>query len=439
MRLKYVIIADDLTGSNDTGVQFARYGLKTFVLPSPHKVEEKIEKIGKHADVLVFNTESRADSPDIAYEKCRNIATTLRRYDIEIVYKKVDSTMRGNIGAELDGVLDGFGREIAFFTSAFPLNNRIVIGGYLLVNGLPVNLTAFALDPVSPVKEANVLRIIRKQSERNIGLVEYSDVSQGVNTIREKVNELIKKRVNIIVFDVVSQEDLLNIAEAIKDYHRIAIYSGSAGLARELPKVFGETEKESEQRFSPRSGKVLMFSGSVNPLTLEQIEYAKKMLGAEIIDIDAGKILKDEEEELTRVTRLVSDVINSENDAIILKTVKSQSDVTVTWNIGKKLGLSPKEISVKIAHFLGILARNILNEHSREISGLILTGGDTAINVCESLNVVALEILDEIEPGVPIARAISETYKDLYIVTKAGGFGKENTIAKAIECLIKKN
>jgi len=436
---KYIILADDLTGSNDTGVQFARYGLRTFVFLGSSNVEKKIRSLQNKADVLVFNTESRADPPNVAYEKNFSVARALKSCDISVIYKKVDSTMRGNIGSEIDGVMDGLERKITFFTSAFPLNNRIIIGGHLLVNCIPLNLTDFARDPVSPVTESNVIKIISSQSKRKIGLVDYSVITSGAQAIREQINELIKLNHSIIVFDAFEQNDLALIANIIKDYKEEAIFSGSAGLAREIPKTLGEKEKEIQLELKPRGNLVFIFSGSANTLTLQQIEFLKHNAKVAIIDIDTATALKNEQTEIERILMQIKKIVSNETiDGIVIKTVSDKSDLDKTWAIGSKLGVDKKSTSKKIARFMGNLAKAVVSDYKTDVSGIILTGGDIAINTCETLGISALEILFEIDPGVPLSVGQIDDFS-LYIVTKAGGFGKMDTLLKCLNLLKKKN
>ena len=432
---RYVVVADDLTGANDTGVQFTRYGYRSYIIIDPSNLDDKVSRLRNRAHVLVINTESRADPPTVAYRKCKRVAETLKREKIDVIYKKVDSTLRGNIGAELDGVLDGFGRELAFFTSAFPLNNRIIIGGYLLVNGLPLDLTPFSRDPVSPVKEANVLSIIRKQSRRRVSHIGYEYVAQGFSRIRERIEE-IRKTADIIVFDAVSQDNLRNIALAVKDYYTEAVYSGSAGLARELPKAWGEEEKINGIKILPKGSFVVCLCGSVNPLTLKQIEHAVRTIDSMIIDVDGVKVLRDKQKTLSETLHKIKKAVEDGKRCIIIRTAKSYKDVERTQRTGKKMGLDKRGVAKSVAEFLGIVGEKIIYEYREELSGLIITGGDTAINACKKISVQALEVHGEIDPGVPLTQGISQKIGDIRLVTKAGGFGREDTITKAVKILL---
>lgn len=139
---KLGVIADDLTGANDTGVQFSKQGLKTIVLS---KADSLVE-LSKQADVIVLDTESRALSKQDAYERVKEAANRLVEAKISIIYKKIDSTLKGNIGAEIDAVMDATGINPAIVVPAFPANKRVTVGGYQLVNQIPLGKTEASRD-----------------------------------------------------------------------------------------------------------------------------------------------------------------------------------------------------------------------------------------------------------------------------------------------------
>ena len=145
------VLADDLTGAMDTGVAFARAGLRTVVsfgVPP-----------GTSPDVLVVTTDSRAEGPLVAVRKVKQAARSLAgRY----VYKKIDSTLRGNVGVEIRAALETLNLARAVVSPAFPGSGRTVLGGRLLVNGKPLEETGFAHDPASPVVTSRHSRAIRK-------------------------------------------------------------------------------------------------------------------------------------------------------------------------------------------------------------------------------------------------------------------------------------
>src|SRR5699024_4782106 len=152
----------DLTGANDTGVQFANQGLRTTVLFSDTTLKQTHVK----DDVVVLNSDSRALEPKEAYQIVYQQASRLQEFGIKNIFKKIDSTMRGNIGYEADAVMDVFNYTTAFVVPAFPSSKRVTVNGRHYVDQVPLAETEFAHDPATPVKESYIPDLLRKQTER---------------------------------------------------------------------------------------------------------------------------------------------------------------------------------------------------------------------------------------------------------------------------------
>src|SRR5512136_1164630 len=176
---KIVVIADDLTGANDTGVQFAKQGLKTLVLIGvPASLAELDE------DVLVVDTQSRASSPTEAYQKVTQTALLFKDRDrFQTIYKKIDSTLRGNLGSEIDAIMDARGLELAIVAPAFPANGRMTVGGCHFLGNAPLEATEISRDPLCPVTESHIPTLIAAQTRRKVGHVGIKSVMAGTEGI----------------------------------------------------------------------------------------------------------------------------------------------------------------------------------------------------------------------------------------------------------------
>ncbi|MBS7626658.1 four-carbon acid sugar kinase family protein, partial [Candidatus Bathyarchaeota archaeon] len=188
------VIADDLTGANDTGVQFSKQGLRTIVLTRV----ESLKDMPRDIDVIVIDTESRALPSSLAYDRVKIAAEKLVEAEVPIIYKKIDSTLKGNVGSELDGVMDVTGIKTAIVAPAFPANKRITVGGYQLVNQVPLSKTEAAFDPVTPVRESHVPTLIARQSRRKVGYVGLAAVME-LQSLEESLRECIQRGEEIIV------------------------------------------------------------------------------------------------------------------------------------------------------------------------------------------------------------------------------------------------
>lgn len=145
--IKLAVIADDLTGANDTALQFAKRNIKSSVEINFMQMADVKDK-----EVIVVDTDSRDLDEDLSYKRVKDICEEMSRYNIKCAYKKIDSTLRGNLGAEIKAVDDVFKPDIVIIAPAYPANQRITIGGYHLLEGKPIELTEIANAPKTPVK-----------------------------------------------------------------------------------------------------------------------------------------------------------------------------------------------------------------------------------------------------------------------------------------------
>jgi len=164
MPVRLGVIADDLTGANDTGVQFARRGARTIVPLHWHN----LTSLGRCADVLVLSTNSRGLPAGVAAHRAKLAAQALRKARVAAIYKKIDSTCRGNIGAELDAILDIYPTRLTLLAPSFPPAGRAVIDGTLTIDGIPVHRTSIGRDPIAPVRQSHLPTLLNTQSRRSI-------------------------------------------------------------------------------------------------------------------------------------------------------------------------------------------------------------------------------------------------------------------------------
>ena len=208
-----VVIADDLTGGNATGVQLKQSDFNSISILNLAEVSSmETDDI----DCIIYPTDSRAIPQQEAYARIYEACEKLKGKDTKVYSKRIDSTLRGNIGAETDAMLDSLGADYtAIVVPTFPSSGRTVVGGYLLVNGALLHKTDIAIDPKCPVKVAKVSTIVRQQSKYNITNIYSEDMMNGKHHLADIIKEKISSGNRIIIFDAVTQEDLDLIADAV--------------------------------------------------------------------------------------------------------------------------------------------------------------------------------------------------------------------------------
>ena len=417
---KILVVADDLTGAVDTGVQFSIKNLKTIVVTNNDNLKKNLAEF----DVLVIDTESRFDDMQTAYNKTFNAGKSAKQENIKYIYKKMDSTMRGNIGAEIAGLMDSLDISHTFVVPALPQYGRTTLNGNVYVKGILLEDTEFANDPKNPVTESYIPGIISRQTDKKTGVICFDDLLAGKLQFINKLEILINEGVQIIIIDAEENEDLDLIASVLSQRKERVMFAGCSGFAERLSNhLILNKEKKSS----------IVIAGSVNKVTLSQIEFAASELNINVIDIDADKILaKNKDQEKGRILELIRDTVSGGND-IIIRSASSAEDVARCFEKGNKLGLDSFKVSDTISDFLGELAKEIVNNYN--IKGIVFTGGDTAIKAAHSINISGIEIRDEILHGVPYGYFTDEKYRDIIIVTKAGGFGGEDALFQILDFL----
>jgi 2-keto-3-deoxygluconate transporter len=417
---KMVIIADDFTGANDTGVQFSKRHLRCIVITNNKSINKSLDD----CDALVIDTESRFDNPDTAYRKTYEVGKIIKGKNIKYIYKKLDSTFRGNIGAEISGIMDSLDIQHAIIVPALPSHGRITLEGNVYVNGILLAETEVADDPKTPVRDSYIPKIISYQTDKKTAVINLGDVLSGEQNLSQKVQEHMNNGIRMIVIDAKDKKDIDMIASVVTAYKEKVLFAGSSGFAEFLPDYLNISGREKSN---------VVIAGSVSEVTMRQVDFAREKLKVNVIDVDIEKLFtKERDKEKIRILEIIkSSSLKSED--IIIRSAFSKAYVTESFEKGKLHGFDRFAVSESVASFLGEITRLIIQEI--KINGILFTGGDTAIKAAQNLNISGTIIQDEILPGVPYGHFADEKYKNIIVVSKAGGFGSEDTIFKVLEFL----
>ncbi len=404
------IVADDLTGASDSGVQLARRGVETIVVLDLASIAGL-----RTRDALVVDADSRGLHPRKAYERVAEVTRRLREAGCARVYKKLDSTLRGNLGAELDAAMEALGLDLAVIAPAFPSNGRTTVGGCQLLHGVPVRDTELGRDPGYPVRDSDVVGLLNVQSRRAAGLVELATVRAGREAIVSAVSQLRGRGVQLVVFDAETDEDLRVVAGALVGMEPDVLWAGSAGLADALAGAWGLREgNRGTTRLERRGRPVLLVTGSPSAVTRAQVERYALQPGVKRVELDPTALLLGDTEAAGKC----------------VAALRQARDVALTLGSGGSSDTAPA-VPERLADALGQVAARVIQ--AGEPGSVILVGGDTARAVCRWLHVWGIRLLDELEPGVALGELIGAN--DLLAVTKAGAFGNPETLVSALHTL----
>ncbi len=400
--MRLAVIADDLTGAMDTGLQFAKRGLQTLVSMSRGRVPE--------AEVVVLDTDSRDAR---ASEAQQRIAEAARLLDGRRLYKKIDSTCRGNVGYELRALRDAVRPRAIVVAPAFPAGGRTTLWGTQRVGGQPLELTFFAHDPRWPMRESHLPTLLAQQSGLEAAQMGLDAVEAGPEALAERLRAC---REPLIVVDALEQTHLHTLGRALALLGEAWLPCGSAGLAEEWVAALQPARAPVDPAPRPDERPVLAVSASRNDVSLAQVRAACDERGLRRIDLDARGVY-EQEREVERLAREVGAEMEAGRDAVL-----AASFTPLIAGGGER-----------VAGLLAQVVRRIIGR--TDLGGLFLTGGDMAVAACRALSVEALRIAAEVQPGVPGGQLVGGPLDGTWVVTKAGGFGDPRALVDALNYL----
>lgn len=391
------IVADDLTGSGDTAVQFVRAGWATRL--SVGRAACALADSGApHAEVIAVTTHTRALSADEARAVVDADVSFLRAAGVQRLYKKVDSTLRGPFRAEIEAARQAWREDaIAVVCPAFPAMGRTLKDGVLYVDGRPVTETSAASDPVTPVTESHVPTLLHAG---HVGLIE--------NETAQSLAERILAAGEVVVVDAVTPEDMDRLACAIAMIGERALPVGSGGLATPLARLWADADSQ----------------GPVVIVVTSQHCEARHQAGA-LAEIGARawtptlEMLAD-----ARAWQLWCEQV--------LEQARTDAP-RATWLLLAPTGRRPDLNSDEVAARLGELAARLVIEF--HAAGVVATGGDGASAVLDALNAGGITLVDEVASGMPVGTLTGGPAAGLPVVTKAGGFGARDVLIKAAKAV----
>ena len=427
------IIADDLTGANDTALQFKLNGADTNIL-----LHTDIEPTSAdYQQAWAISTESRNISPQEAFDKVK-VATQLfvDKINPDFFYKKIDSTVRGNIAVEVLSMLEVLEWDAAIIMPAFPQEGRITVGGYHLLKGVPIERTEMARDPHSPIYESHFPTLLKQQLGENledlVDSLKLKTIMDGAGPILKKINTLIEKGAKIIVADAVSTTDLEQIVLAMGKSNYKILPVGTAAAAKVLSNEWFQKPEEGEVLGVklPQLPKFIV-SGSATQITATQIDKFEQSAEFEenslIIELDMNTVLGEVTEELVEriCSRLVNNNIVMVHTSKLLKNFDGFSEDTI------KADLTKSGLANVITDFLATLTKRVLG---RKRAVLITLGGETSYKCCNAIDANQLQLIDEVLPAIALSKNANS---DQWIVTKSGNLGGVNTLLEILNYFTK--
>ena len=400
----YFIIADDMTGANDSGVQLKRRGLSTVVTLHP-------TAIGQNSNSYVLNTETRAHLPADAYQITSEALAQIDLTRFQQVIKKVDSTLRGNVAEEIYAADQALHSELVIFMPALPDLGRKTKNAVQLLHGIPISETEMAEDPKTPVTEDNLQKLLQSVYDEPIIHYGISDISSGQINLQQG---------RIFTFDASSNFHMQEVVRTALQTNKRILWVGSAAIVEHLLEV------------SIPQKPALALIGSLSEISREQVHYAMTQ-GASTVIVPTHNILTGLEQEDAYIQEVVTRLKNGEDVMILSLASYDRSHLRENKALATALNLTPLALSQKTQELLGRITSSALA--CTTVSGIFMTGGDAAMGVFDQIGASSFRICAEVSLGIPLMEVTDGKYKGLKVITKAGAFGKPDAISSSFRKL----
>ncbi|MCC8193587.1 MAG: four-carbon acid sugar kinase family protein [Deltaproteobacteria bacterium] len=412
------VIADDFTGGTDIAGFLVQNGLSvTQYIGVPDASLN-----ARETDAAVVSLKSRSCPKEEAVDASLAALRWLREQGCEQIFFKYcstfDSTAKGNIGPVTDALLDALGGEITVMAPALPVNGRTVYLGYLFVNGVPLNESGMRHHPVTPMLDANLMRLTEQQSRGKAANIPVAVVDAGPEAIRENLQTLRENGYRYAVPDALTEEHLVALGEAVSGLPLVTGGSGlGMGVARRIRRQHGLDGRSGTNAGKPPGGRCVVLAGSASVMTNAQV--ARYSAIAQAKKIDVRRCLTDADGYAAEVAAWIGSLAPAPTAPLVYATTGPDELVAIQ----KTLGAEASGLAVE--RFFAALAARLLDAG---VDHFIVAGGETSGSVVKALGIKAFHIGPQIAPGVPWVRALD---RPVSLALKSGNFGNEDFFSTA--------
>ncbi|MBG6147752.1 uncharacterized protein YgbK (DUF1537 family) [Labrenzia sp. EL_142] len=417
------VIADDFTGATDIASMLTKGGLRVVQTIGPFSPDFDLSD----TDAVVVALKTRSIAADAAVAQSLEALKALQSAGIETFQFKYcstfDSTRQGNIGPVSDALSSALGRGLVCHIPSLPVNGRTVYKGHLFVHDHLLNESGMQTHPITPMTDANLVRWLGQQSSFGVGLVDRSVVTGGPEAIKRVIGTLGKEGIRHIVGDAIDNSDLAVWAQVLNEQ---VFFAGGSGLAEPLAKTLsasGRKQAGASETVSDvgQCGQTLILAGSCSQATLRQIDNFR-CTGAPVHQIDPLSLVQGKTD-LGSLVLWASENLRERSVLIHSSTepdeVERAQSVLGTQRAAEIVETTLSELAVRLCDL----------PQTRQI---VVAGGETSGAVVSSLEIAAMRIGTEIDPGVPWTLALdTEGIPIIPLALKSGNFGGDDFFVRA--------
>ena len=412
-------IADDFTGATDLANNLVRAGMRVV-----QTIGVPTEPLSAEVDAVVVALKSRTIAPQDAIDQSLQALQWLQGQGAQQIYFKYcstfDSTALGNIGPVTEALMQALQTDFTIATPAFPDNGRTVFKGYLFVGDVLLNESGMQHHPLTPMTDANLVRVMQAQCKSKVGLLGHKTIAQGATSISQEIANLKHQGVRIAIVDAVSNDDLMRLGPALKG---MPLVTAGSGVAIGLPQNFGLLPTPQASVLPKASGLQAVVSGSCSQATNRQVANFKAS-GRPTFLIDPLH-LKGSWEDLVQEALAWAQGHLATGPVLVYSTATPESVQAVQSQLGVEAA------GHQVEQALAAIARGLLQQGVHQ---LVLAGGETSGASVQALSIEQLQIGSQIDPGVPWCHAHTPM-GGVHITLKSGNFGTDDFFTKAFNFL----
>ena len=409
-------IADDFTGATDLAGMLVRAGMRTVqMIGVPH------EPLPADIDAVVVALKSRTVPAGDAVAESLAALQWLQNAGCRQFYFKYcstfDSTDQGNIGPVADALMSALDTDFTIACPAFPENRRTIFNGYLFVGDVLLNESGMQHHPLTPMTDANLVRVLQRQTQRKVGLIGHDSVAAGAAAIKTKIGLLRNQGVEIAIVDATSNDDLLQIGAACAD---LQLVTAGSGIALGLPQNFrsnGLLAAQSADALPHTQGLRAVISGSCSTATQAQVAH---MIGTGAPSFAVDPLNLAAGDDVIGAALAWATPLLVHEPVLIYATAAPDSVKAAQAEIGSA------RAGALVEQALAAIAKGLVALGVRQ---LIVAGGETSGAVVTALKVAGLRIGPQIDPGVPWTASLGN--QPLALALKSGNFGTVDFFTKA--------
>jgi 3-dehydrotetronate 4-kinase len=412
--IKLGCIADDFTGATDLANNLVRAGMRV-----SQTIGVPLGELDLEVDAIVVALKTRSVNAADAIAQSLAALSWLRDRGAEQIYFKYcstfDSTPLGNIGPVAQALMQALNTSFCIATPAFPDNQRTVFKGHLFVGDVLLSDSGMRHHPLTPMTDANLVRVLQAQTTCSVGLIDYKTVAAGEAAIRARMAQLQTDDVGMAIVDAVSNDDLMKLGTALCG---MPLVTGGSGVAIGLPQNWGLAPNPQTAQLPPTSGRCAVVSGSCSQATNAQVAHFKAQ-GLPALALDAGRLASGAP--VVQEALAWAQTQNHAQPVLIYSTADPASVQAVQSQLGvEQAGAMLEDALAQIA--CGLVAQGVRQ--------LVVAGGETSGACTQALGISHMQIGSQIDPGVPWCYA-QGSLGAMHLALKSGNFGTTDFMTKA--------